>query len=229
MAERATTISENHRESVWQRVQARIQAERAEKRGLFRWPFRRRDREADDFDAALDRMILGKPIWKDQDSKLADLIHVARVRRAAAETANVGFVDHQARVWARIRPRLMARQSPSRRSPIYQHRGATPWPKLAAAGAVIALVIAALGPIPTTGLAHHPAAEFARFVGGHIGVVETSVPPTVPAVTEVIEGNDTTAAQASTLLGQTVYAPTYLPAGYHETSSRSFQNRRNWD
>ena len=222
MAERATTISESHREAVWQRVQARIQTELSKKRGLFRWPFRRRDREADVFDAALDRIILGKPIWEDQDSKLAGLIHVARVRRAAAETANVGFVDHQARVWARIRPRLMARRSPSRPSPIYQHRGATPWPKLAAAGAVIALVIAALGPIPATGLAHHPAAEFARFVGGHIGVVETSAPPTVPPVTEVIEGNNTTAAQASTLLGKTVYTPTFMPAGYHDTSSRYF-------
>ncbi len=222
MADRAATISESHREAVWQRVQARIQAELSEKRSLFRWPFRRRDREADDFDAALDRMILGKPIWEDQDSKLADLIHVARVRRAAAETANSGFVDQQARVWARLRPRLMARRSPSRRSPIFQHHGATPWPKLAAAGAVIALVIAVLGPIPATGLAHHPAAEFARFVGGHIGVVESSAPPAVPPVTEVIEGNNTTAAQASTLLGQTVYTPTFMPGGYHETSSRYF-------
>ncbi|KKM68639.1 hypothetical protein LCGC14_1458910 [marine sediment metagenome] len=222
MAERAATISESHREAVWQRVQASIQAELSEKRGLFRWPFRRRDRAADDFSAALDRMILGQPIWEDQDSKLAGLIRVARVRRAAAETANAGFVDQQARVWARIRPRLMAHLNRTWRSPIFQRQGVAPWPKLAAAGAVIALVIAALGPIPATGLAHHPAAGFARFVGGHIGVAETSAPPTVPPVTEVIEGNNTTAAQASTLLGQTVYTPTFMPAGYHETSSRYF-------
>ena len=222
MAERAATISESHREAVWQRVQARIQAEQSKKRGLFRWPFRRRDPEADDFSAALDRMILGQPMREDQDSKLAGLMHVARVRCAAAETANAGFIDQQARVWARIRPRLMAHRSPSRRSPIFQHHGSTPWPKLAAAGAIIALVIAALGPIPATGLAHHPAAEFARFVGGHVGVVETSAPPTVPPVTEVIEGNNTTAAQAGTLLGQTVYKPTSLPAGYREASSRYF-------
>ena len=222
MAERAATISESHREAVWQRVQAHIQAEQSEKRGLFRWPFRQRDREAVDFSIALDRMILGKPMLENQDSKLSDLIRVAHVRRAAAETANAGFVDQQARVWARIRPRLMTRRDPSRRSPVFQRHGAAPWPKLAAAGAVIALIIAALGPIPATGLAHHPAAEFARFVGGHIGVVETSAPPTVPPVTEVIEGNNTAADQASTLLGQTVYTPTFMPAGYHETSSRYF-------
>lgn len=219
MAEHAATISENHREAVWQRVQAHIQAEQSEKRGLFRWPFRRRDREAEDFSAALDRMMLGKPMLESQDSKLADLIRVARVRRAAAETASAGFVDQQTRVWARIRPRLMTHRSQPRR---FQRHGATPWSKLAAAGAVIALVIAALGPIPATGLANHPVAEFARYVGGHIGVVETSAPPTVPPVTEVIEGNDAAAAQASTLLGQTVYTPTFMPAGYLEASSRYF-------
>ena len=222
MAERATTISESHREAVWQRVQARIQAKQSEKRGLFRWPFRQPDREAVDFSAALDRMIIGKPMLENQDSKLADLIRVARVRRAAAETANDGFVDQQARVWARIRPRLMTRRGTSRRSPIFKRHGAAPWPKLAAAGAVIALVIAALGPIPATGLAQHPAAEFARFVGGQIGVVETSAPPTVPPVTEVLEGNNATAAEAGTLLGQTVYTPTFMPAGYDEKSSRYF-------
>ncbi len=222
MAERAATISESHREAVWQRVQARIQADQSEKRGLFRWPFRRRDREAVDFSAALDRMILGKPMLENQDSKLADLIRVARVRRAAAETASAGFVDQQARVWARIRPRLMTRRGPSRRSPIFQRHGAAPWRKLAAAGAVIVLVIAALGPIPATGLANHPAAEFARFVGGHIGVVETSAPPTAPPVTEVIEGNNAAVAEASILLGQTVYTPTFMPGGYHETTSRYF-------
>ena len=63
----------------------------------------------------------------------------------------------------------------------------------------IAVAIAALGPIPATGLAHHPATEFARFVGGHIGVSETSAPPNVPPVTEVIEGADLTAKEASAL------------------------------
>jgi hypothetical protein len=222
MAEHAAAVSEAHREAVWQRVQARIQASESKKRSFFRWPFRRRDREADYFGAALDRMILGEPIWEAKDSRLEELVRLARMRQAAATTAHAGFVDQQARVWARLRPRLMARLSRSRHPPVFQRRAATAWPKLAAAGTAVALVAAALGPMPATGLAHHPAAEFARFLGGHIGVSETSAPPTVPPVTEVIQSNDVSANQASTLLGLPVYEPSFVPSGYHQVSSQYF-------
>jgi hypothetical protein len=222
MAVQAAGISEAHREAIWQRVQARIQASQSEKRSLFRWPFRRRDREAEDFGASLDRMILGKPIWEARDSRLEELLRLARLRRVAAATTHTGFLDQQARVWARLRPRLMARLSRSRHAPVFERRATAPWPKLAAAGAAVALVVAALGPIPATGLAHHPVTEFARFVGGHIGVSETSAPPTVPPVTEVIQNNDVSADQASTLMGQPVYEPTFVPSGYHQVSSQYF-------
>ncbi|TEU00317.1 MAG: hypothetical protein E3J29_01960 [Dehalococcoidia bacterium] len=222
MAEHAAAVSEAHREAVWQRVQARIQASESEKRGFFRWPFRRRDREANDFGAALDRMILGEPIWEAKDSRLEELLRVARIRRVAATTARTGFVDQQARVWARLRPRLMARLGRSRHPRVFQRRAAAPWPKLAAAGAAVALVAAALGPIPATGLAHHPVTDFARFLGGHIGVSETSAPPTVPPVTEVIQSNDVSANQASALLDLPVYEPTFVPSGYHQVSSQYF-------
>jgi len=222
MAEHAAAVSEAHREAVWQRVQARIQASESEKRGFFRWPFRRRDREANDFGVALDRMILGEPIWEAKDSRLEELLRVARIRRVAATTARTGFVDQQARVWARLRPRLMARLGRSRHPRVFQRRAAAPWPKLAAAGAAVALVAAALGPIPATGLAHHPVTDFARFLGGHIGVSETSAPPTVPPVTEVIQSNDVSANQASALLDLPVYEPTFVPSSYHQVSSQYF-------
>ncbi len=222
MAEHAAAISETHREAVWRQVQARVQASQSEKRSFFRWPFRRRgDREADDFGATLDRMILGEPIWESRDSKLEELLRVARMRRAAS-TAHTGFLDQQARVWARLRPRLMARLSGSRHAPVFARRATAPWPKLAAAGAAVALVVAALGPIPATGLAHHPVTELARFLGGHVGVSETSAPPTVPPVTEVIQSNDVSAEQASTLLGLPVYEPTFLPSDYDRVSSQYF-------
>ena len=222
ISEDAAAVSEAHREAVWQRVQARIQASQSERRGFFPWLFHRRDREADDFGATLDRMILGEPIWEARDSRLEELLHVARMRRAAAAATRTGFLDQQVRVWARLRPRLMARLSRSRHPPVFQRRATAPWPKLAAAGTAVALVIAALGPIPATGLAHHPVTEFARFLGGHIGVSETSVPPTVPPVTEVIQGNDVSADRASTLLGLPVYEPAFLPSGYHQVSSQYF-------
>lgn len=116
----------------------------------------------------------------------------------------------------------MARLMPSRRSRVFQRRLALPWPKLAVAGAAVALVIAALGPIPSTGLAHHPATEFVRFLGSHIGVSETSAPPTVPPVTEVIEGDAVSADEASRLLGLPVGEPTFMPPGYRQVSAKYF-------
>ncbi len=181
MAEQATNIAETHREDVWQRVQARIQGELTEERGFFRWPFRRRDREADEFGAALDRMTLGEPIWEAKGSKLEELAHLAEMRRAAL-----------------------------------------PWRKLAAAGAAVALAVAALGPIPATGLAGHPVVELARFLGGHVGVSETSAPPAPVPVTEVIESSGITTEEAITLLGVPVYEPAFLPAGYQKVFSRYF-------
>jgi hypothetical protein len=222
VSEYASNIAEGHREAVWQRVQTRIQFRQSEKRGFLRWPFRRRDREADDFGATLDRMILGEPIWEAGDSKLEELMAVARMRRAAAATTHSGFLDQQARVWARLRPRLMACLSRSRQRPAFWRRAVPPWPKLAAAGATVALVAAALGPIPATGLAHHPVAEFARFMGGHIGVGETSTPPTVPPVTQVIQSNNLSADEASAIMGMPLYEPTSLPSGYQEVSSQYF-------
>jgi len=221
-AEEAAGIAEQHREAVWQRVQVRIDAHQEKGRGLLRWPFQRRDREAEYFGAALDRMILGEPIWEAEDSRLQELLGVARLRRASGVTETVSLTDQSARVWSRLRPRLMARLMLARRPGVFQRRAAVNWQGLAAAGAVVAVVIAALGPIPATGLANHPAAEFARFVGGHIGVSETSTPPSVPPVTQVIEGTDLTAEDASALLGLPVHKSTFVPSGYHEASARYF-------
>src|SRR3972149_6009042 len=108
-------ISEQHREAVWQRVQARIGAHQGEKSGLVRWPLQRRDREAEYFGAVLDRMILGEPIWEAADSRLEELLRVAPRRRASTLTETAGLTDQSARVWSRLRPRLMARLMGGRR------------------------------------------------------------------------------------------------------------------
>jgi len=221
-AEEAAGIAEQHCEAVWQRVQARIGAHQAEKRDLLRWPFQRRDREAEYFGAALDRMILGEPIWEAEDSRLQELLRVARLRCGSSMAETTSMTDQSARVWSRLRPRLMARLMVARRPGVFERRAAVPWQRLAAAGAVVAVAIAAVGPIPATGLAHHPAAEFARFVGGHMGVSETSAPPNVPPVTEVIEGADLTVEEASALVGVPVHKSTFVPPGYHEASARYF-------
>ena len=171
--------------------------------------------------AALDRMTLGEPIWEAKDSKLEGLLRVAHARRAAASMANLGFADQQARVWSHLRPRIMARLG-TPRSRVFERRAGAPWPKLAVAGAAVALVLAALAPLPATGLAHHPITEAARFVGSHIGVTETSAPPVVPPVTEVVEGSEVSTIEAGELLGLPVYEPTFLPDGYDKASARYF-------
>lgn len=226
MAEQAAELSEAHRDSVWRQVQARIHTARSEKRGFFRWPFARRDREADEFGAALDRMTLGEPIWEARDSRLEELLQVARLRQAALATAGSGsgFVDHQARVWSRIRPRLMARQMLARRPQVFRRRelNLPPWPKLAAAGAAIALAVAILGPMPATGFAQHPVVELVQ-QATHVGVSETTTPPeAVPPVTRVVESNDVSVAEASELMGVSVSEPTTVPDGYTAISSQYF-------
>jgi hypothetical protein len=225
-AEQAVAAAVGYSDAVWQRVEARVQAQRTDGRGIIRWPFRRRDGRAADFGAAVDRMILGEPMWEADDSRLAKLVHVARLRRAVAVTAGGGFVDQQERVWARIRPRLvanvMAVRAAAREPSAFERRRASPMPKLAAAGAFVALVIAALGPIPTTGFAQHPAAELARFVVGQIMVSETHSPPPVAPVTEVLQPMDVTLAEARGLLALPVAEPTFVPEGYAKASSRYF-------
>ncbi len=237
MALDAIAVSDTHRDAVWQRVQTRIQSGLTAKRGLFSNPFRRRDPQIESFAAAVDRLVLGEPIWEATDSKLEELIHLARVRQAIGQTAAATSRDYQGRLWARLRPRLMARllgarigsrrpapsQSPATPEPVpatSTRRGA--WPKLALAAGAAALVLAALGPIPTSGLANHPAAQLVRFLENHVGVSETGPPPIVPPPTEIVEGSDVTPQQASELLGLPLRQPSYLPPDFRQVSSRYY-------
>jgi hypothetical protein len=241
MAEMAAEIAESHRQAVWQKVQARIQASEGEKRGFFRWPFRRRDREADEFNAALDRMTLGEPIWEAADSRLEELLNVARLRQAALATAGGGFAEQQARVWGHIRPRIMARQMASRRPRVFKPRGfqmptladlrlpalpdfqAPPWPRMAAAVAAAAVVLAVFAPLPATGFSDHPVASLARSImGERTAVIEMTAPANVPPPTQVVQSNDVTVQEASELLGRSVFEPVFLPAGYQQVSSQYF-------
>jgi hypothetical protein len=221
-AEHAVAVADRYGNAVWQRVEARVLAQRSEKRSLIRWPFRRRDRRPEELGAAVDRMILGEPIWEAPDSRLAQLVHVARLRRAVAVTASGGFVDQRERVWARIRPRLIVNVQAAWAPRDTERRAAAPWPKLATAGAFVAVVIAGLGPLPVTGFAEHPAAQIYRFATGQVAVSETSSPPPEAPVSEVLEPQDVTLGEAQSRLGLAVAEPTYVPPGYRKASSRFF-------
>lgn len=226
LAEQAAAISETHREAVWRRVLERVEMGTVTKRGFFSWPFGGRDPEAHYFGVTMDRMVLGEPIWEAKDSRLEELLDLARHQSVAAVESRAGLAEHQARVWARLRPRLMARIMFSR-DRIAAHRRvfkrgiSVAWPKLAAAGGVAVLVAAAVGPIPATGLAHHPVTELVRSLGGG-GVSQTDSPPDVPAVTAVIAANTVTTAEASELMDLPLHEPTFVPYGYRRASSEHF-------
>lgn len=95
----------------------------------------------------------------------------------------------------------------------------TSWAPLAAAGAIVLLVIAALGQIP--GLAHSPAVEAARYVGQHLGVIETAARPPTPGPATTVLPEDVTPQQASARLGLPVAAPDAV-LGLPQASSRYF-------
>lgn len=93
------------------------------------------------------------------------------------------------------------------------------WQHLTVGAAVLILIVAAVGPIPETGLAGHPVARFIEGVGDHVGVAESRPPPTDTGVPVVIEGTPVTAAEASDLLGLALSEPTTLPADFHLAAS----------
>ncbi len=228
MSEQMLSLAEAHRDSVWQEVQSRIYARsaRSTRSGFFSF-LRRNQSEADRLSPALDCIASGKAVWRSGDPEMDGLVKMAQARKTLSGYAEAASAGSQERVWARIQPGLSApffggmpvrpreRQKPSRRRPA--------WSKMAVVGAAAALVIAALGPIPATGLAHHPAAEFVRFVGSHIGVRETaSAPPAPPADAAVIQSTAVSAQEAAASLGLPVREPGAAPPGFSLTSSQVF-------
>lgn len=222
-AEHLASLAEAHSADTWKQVQARIQGGSDRRHRPFFAP--RPQPEAQVLASAVDSLILGEPIWEADDSRLKELLHLARTRRAMGQVAAAAASQQfQGRLWARLRPRLLSRllrcsPQPGFRMP----QGVNfAWPKLAAAGAAVALLLAAIGPIPATGLAGHPLAPIVRLAADHVGVFETGSPGPVPPPTEIVQGTDVTASEAQSLLGLPVHQPTVLPAGFRQVSSKFF-------
>jgi hypothetical protein len=213
LAERAVSMAETHREDVWDRVQSRLQAHEKKRRTFtFFLPRGKRDRKSEDLDA----IVTGRNVRDSGEEDLNGLMDVARVRQRWSQSTRRAAADSQDRVWTRIERRISAGEP---RKP----RVTAQWPKLAAAGAVAALVIAALGPVPATGLADHPVAGLVRSLGEHLGVRETATPPAPPPATAVLEGSPVTVAEASQRLGTPVAVPAQAPTGFELISERFFE------
>lgn len=220
MAQDFFALAEAHREEVWQRLQTRLEgAPPTQRRGFFSF-LRRHQERADALAPALDAIAAGGWGW-DPDPEVRDLIHIARTRRAFSEMAAGASAAAQDHVWARVRPGLFT----DKRAGEDDRRGAVGarWPKIAAAAAAVAIVIAALGPVPATGFAQHPAARAVRSLRRHLGVIETNVsPPTAPGNPTVVSGTEVSAKEAAALMLLPIRVPSVAPIGMHLTSSRFY-------
>lgn len=212
LAEQAVSIAEAHRAEVWKRVQSRLDVN-AKKKWWSQFFRRADDRER--LAAPLDRAAASEDSRDCGDEEIDNLAGVSsrtywsRFTRAADDERSRRREDWSASTAARE-----------------QHatpRGAWLWPKLAVAGALGALVVAALGPLPATGFAGHPLARAARSVGELVGVRETQTPPKIGGTPLITDGIETTAAEAAERLGVPVVMPADSPAGFALTSSRFFE------
>ena len=208
------SLSDTHRDNVWNKIESRLE-HRPKKRGLF-WFFRRSNRDADRLAPAIDAVALF-----DQtpaiEPEFDGLIATAQMRKGASHFASVAADEGRDRIWDRVHTRI------ERRDP----RAGSWWtrrfhPRWAFSAAAMAIVVAAIGLVPFTGLANHPVADAARHIGDYIGVSETtSAPPPPTSDATVVTATQVSAAEASELMGVSVADPVPL-AGFDLTSSRYF-------
>lgn len=203
MAERLADFSETYREEVWNQLQSKIEArETTEETPSFLAPS-----PADQNDE-LSRLIDGELSDADvevsrADAEIAGLLTAVNRRRHAAQMASQLAEERRDSIWQRVRASIVRREAdrldrPERRSFA---------PRWALAGAAAALVIAAIGPVPATGFAHHPVAEAVRYAGHHLGITETSTAPAPPATDTTVHPVNASAAEAAAALGIAVTAP----------------------
>lgn len=210
MAQRLASFSEGYRTDVWKDLQARFEeldTDTDTSKGWFGFLRRNKDRKA-------------PPEAHNADTTAArmdDLLSAVNARAHLARRSSDIAEQHRDDVWQRVRENVTSKEMVAERR---SSSGATRRWVLAAAAA--ALVVAALGPIPATGLAHHPAVDAARLAGEELGVVETKAhPPTPIAVDVVVTPSDITAAEAADALGFVVRTPESIP-GFTLKSSRLF-------
>jgi hypothetical protein len=91
-----------------------------------------------------------------------------------------------------------------------------------AVAAAVGLVVAALGPMPSTGLAGHPARQALKDAAEFIGVSATRVDPPAPDPAVTAAGVSTTAEEASDRLGLPVAVPDMDALGFKLASMNYF-------
>ena len=212
MAEEIASQAEAHRAEVWQRVQSRIKSSAA-REARFVSGQQPSDDEANP--------VVG-PSNEVNDPPEDAVFEAVRARRAFSVAAQQAAAGSQERVWGRVVAAVTAAPAAAPREPTFAGAHTHFWPLLATLAAGVAILAAALGPLPTSGFAEHPAARFVGLLAEFVGVSESGPPPPAPAPGDLAGGISVTAEQAANLMGLPVREPATLPEGFHLTSSLFF-------
>ena len=156
------------------------------------------------------------------DPDIDELLQIAQLRRFVGQSLAAAGSPYKRRLWTVLSMRLataLRRQACAPQRPsVITAIGHVSWRQAAAAAAVIALMLAALGPLPATGFADHPVAHLINLVEQRVGVEEVDGPPTTQVPTTAPE-EPIAPEEAAQRLGIAVRQPSYLPEGFQLASS----------
>jgi hypothetical protein len=187
---------------------------------------RRHDRTSDKAEAlsdGLDRLLSSrKRTISADDPDIDELLQIAQLRRFVGQSLAAAGSPYKRRLWTVLSMRLataLRRQAHAPQRPsVITAVGHLSWRQAAAAAAAIALMLAALGPLPATGFADHPVAHLLNLVEERVGVEEVDGPPPtqIPTFTprEAVP-----LEEAQSRLGLPLREPSYLPEGFQLASS----------
>lgn len=204
VAEDAQTLAEAHRDDVWARIEERLAGDGSQSVAT----------------AGEVSRPAGAPYTSD-DPEFDSLVRIA-LGNAHSPPRDPEMTQ---RLWARVGgfpdPREMERSLDKRWEPA--SIPASLAAKALGLAAAVAILVAAVGPLPTTGFADHPFVEAVGHLAGETGVVESDEPPPAPSTDATpVEGSVTTVEEARALLDLAVAVPAYLPHGMEAISSNYY-------
>lgn len=166
------------------------------------------------------RMFEG-PRFASGDAQLDSLVRAALTRPGVPGASRDSHV--QERLWARMRrDTRRATINDIMAGPQAPGFFAQVTPRVVGLAAALVLTVAALGPLPVTGFADHPAVQATRSVGEHMGFVSDAGPPPLTSDHVSVTGIAVTTDQARALLGLPAVEPDGLPEGYELVSARFY-------
>jgi hypothetical protein len=194
-------LAEGYRDDVWARVKKRVAH-----------PHTSAHYESGFWSHRADRATAGeaKPAYSSGDAQFDSLVRAALAHGSPAlGMAGVGRGSMRT-----------SRFGEDRRAPVGKG------PRLLSSGlglaAAAALLLAAAGPLPATGLADHPARDLFDEAANALGVSATAAPPPSVEAGEVVTGITVTLPEARLLMGLPVAQPNALPGDFALVASRYY-------